>query len=123
MRMRNAWHERWSSVFVDGSLTSIAERPSLAVRWWRAIRPHSLGTAVAPVLVGGGVAVHDGGARPWAFALALVGVALLLVGVNLGNDYFDYRSGADPPIGTGPRPLQSGLLSPRSFLWGSLVAF
>ncbi len=96
---------------------------TLAGRWWVAIRPHSLGTALAPVLVGGGAAVHDGAARPWAFALAGVGVALLLVGVNLANDYFDYRSGADPPLGVGLRPLQAGVLSPRAFLVGSLVAF
>ncbi|MGH2459343.1 MAG: 1,4-dihydroxy-2-naphthoate octaprenyltransferase [Chloroflexota bacterium] len=97
--------------------------PTFVTRWWRAIRPHSLGTAVAPVLLAGGVAVHDGPVRPLAFALALVGVALLLIGVNLGNDYFDFRSGADPPIGVGPRPLQAGLLSPRWFLIGSLAAF
>lgn len=78
---------------------------------------------MAPVLVAGGVAVRDGGARPWAFLLALLGVALLLVGVNLGNDYFDFRSGADPPVGVGTRPLQSGLLAPRWFLLGSLASF
>ncbi len=97
--------------------------PSLAVRWWRAIRPHSLVTAVAPVLVAGGVAAHDGTIRPIAFILALIGVALLLIGVNLGNDYFDFRSGADPPIGQGQRPLQAGVLPPRWFLVGSLIAF
>lgn len=103
--------------------TSDAAALSLARRWWIAIRPHSLGTAVAPVLVGGGVAVGDGSARAWAFLLALAGVALLLVGVNLANDYFDLRNGADPPIGIGPRPLQAGLLSPRAFLVGSFGAF
>src|SRR5947208_3002301 len=96
---------------------------SLVARWWRAIRPHSLGTALAPVLVGGSVAARDGSFRWWAFVLAALGVALLLVGVNLGNDYFDYRSGADPPLGVGSRPLQSGLLSPRAFVSGSVVAF
>jgi 1,4-dihydroxy-2-naphthoate octaprenyltransferase len=95
----------------------------LARRWWRAIRPHSLGTAVAPVLVGGGLAIRDEGARPWAFALALLGVSLLLVGVNLANDYFDFRSGADPPLGVGRRPLQARVLAPRTFLVGSFAAF
>jgi 1,4-dihydroxy-2-naphthoate polyprenyltransferase len=92
-------------------------------RWWLAIRPHSLGTAVAPVLVGGGVAARDGTARPWAVALAVLGVAFLLIGVNLANDYFDYRSGADPPLGVGNRPLQKGILTPRAYLVGSFVAF
>jgi 1,4-dihydroxy-2-naphthoate octaprenyltransferase len=97
--------------------------PSLARRWWVAVRPHSLGTAVAPVLVAGGVAARDGGARPWAFVLAVLGVVFLLVGVNLANDYFDFRSGADPPLGVGNRPLQRGLLAPRAFLAGAIVAF
>jgi 1,4-dihydroxy-2-naphthoate octaprenyltransferase len=92
-------------------------------RWWKAIRPHSLGTALAPVLIGGGVAIRDGNFRAWAFLLAVLGVALLLIGVNLGNDYFDFRSGADPPIGVGGRPLQQGLLQPRTFLVGSIAAF
>jgi 1,4-dihydroxy-2-naphthoate octaprenyltransferase len=52
-----------------------------------------------------------------------LGVALLLIGVNLANDYFDYRSGADPPVGVGSRPLQSGVLAPTSYLTGSFVAF
>lgn len=77
---------------------------------------------MAPVLVGGGAAVHDGAIRPAAFALALLGVVLLLVGVNLGNDYFDFRSGADPPLGVGTRPLQAGLLAPGWFLASSLGA-
>lgn len=96
---------------------------SLPRRWWLAIRPHSLGTAVAPVLVGGGVAAGNGAARPWAFVLAVLGVALLLIGVNLANDYFDFRGGVDPPIGVGPRPLQRGLLSPGTFLRGAFAAF
>jgi 1,4-dihydroxy-2-naphthoate octaprenyltransferase len=73
-------------------------------------------------LVGGSAAIHDGEARPWALVVALVGVSLLLIGVNLANDYFDYRSGADPPLGVGPRPLQQGFLAPRTFLIGSIGA-
>lgn len=96
---------------------------SLAARWWLAIRPHSLGTALAPVIVGGGLAIRDGSARPLALILAFLGVGLLLVGVNLGNDYFDYRQGADPPIGRSNRALQRGVLPPRWFLIGGFVAF
>lgn len=105
------------------ALSGRSPRPSLPIRWWRASRPHSLGTAIAPVLVGGGVALHDGTARPVAFLLALLGVALLLIGVNLTNDYFDFFQGADPPIGVGARPLQTGLLAPSWFLIGGLIAF
>jgi 1,4-dihydroxy-2-naphthoate octaprenyltransferase len=96
--------------------------PSLIQRWWRAIRPHSLRTAVGPVLVGGSVALDNGAFRAWAFGLILIGLALLLIGMNLVNDYFDYRNGADPPIGVGTRALQTGLLAPRSFLLGGCGA-
>ena len=96
---------------------------SLPARWWLAIRPHSLGTALAPVIVGGGLAIRNGGARPLALILACLGVAFLLVGVNLGNDYFDYRQGADPPIGESNRALQREVLPPRWFLIGGFVAF
>lgn len=75
------------------------------------------------MLVAGAVAAHDGTIRPLAFLFALIGVSLLLIGVNLANDYFDFRSGADPPLGVGPRPLQTGVLSPGWFLRGSLIAF
>jgi 1,4-dihydroxy-2-naphthoate octaprenyltransferase len=57
-----------------------------------------------------------------AFALVLVGVATMLIGMNLLNDYFDYRNGADPPIGVGARAPQSGLLAPRAFLVGGCAA-
>jgi 1,4-dihydroxy-2-naphthoate octaprenyltransferase len=67
--------------------------------------------------------VAGGTFRPVAFLAAFFGVTFLLIGVNLGNDYFDFRSGADPPIGVGPRPLQAGWLKPRDLLFGSIVAF
>jgi 1,4-dihydroxy-2-naphthoate octaprenyltransferase len=81
-----------------------------------------LRTAVGPVLVGGSVALDEGAFRPFAFAMVLVGVALMLIGMNLVNDYFDYRNGADPPIGVGTRALQTGLLAPRAFLVGGCAA-
>jgi 1,4-dihydroxy-2-naphthoate octaprenyltransferase len=96
--------------------------PSLVQRWWLAIRPHSLRTALGPVLVGGSVALFDGSFRVWAITLALAGVTLLLIGTNLLNDYFDFRNGADPPLGVGQRALQTGLIAPNDFLRGGLLA-
>jgi 1,4-dihydroxy-2-naphthoate polyprenyltransferase len=98
------------------------DSPTLFQRWWQAIRPHSLRTALGPVLVGGCVALFTGSFRLWAFILALAGVALLLIGTNLLNDYFDFRNGADPPIGVGQRALQTHLLAPATFLRGGLAA-
>jgi 1,4-dihydroxy-2-naphthoate octaprenyltransferase len=89
-----------------------------------AIRPRTLPAAVAPVLVGTGLAVRD-----HAFALlpavaALVGALLIQIGANLSNDYLDYVKGADIAERTGPqRVAQSGLISLPRLRAGIAVTF
>jgi 1,4-dihydroxy-2-naphthoate octaprenyltransferase len=61
-----------------------------------AARPRTLPAAVAPVLVGTALAVHDtDDLRVLAFVAALLGAVLIQVGTNLSNDYSDARRGAD----------------------------
>lgn len=83
--------------------------------WVLAIRPRTLPAAVAPVLVGTAAAIAD---RQFVFIVAVAAgmVALLLqIGVNLANDYFDYKHGFDTADRLGPlRVTQSGLLQPAS---------
>lgn len=83
--------------------------------WILAIRPRTLPAAVAPVLVGTAAAIAD---RQFVFIAAVAAgmVALLLqIGVNLANDYFDYKHGFDTADRLGPlRVTQSGLLQPAS---------
>lgn len=87
-------------------------RPGFAA-WILAIRPRTLPAAVAPVFVGAALAVADGRFAP-APALAALAVALLMqIGVNLANDYFDFKKGVDSEERLGPiRVTQSGLISP-----------
>ena len=82
--------------------------------WWLAIRPSTLAASVAPVLAGTAVAVHEGGARPWA-GIAALGIALAIqVGVNLANDYSDFVRGADSAERVGPlRAASSGVIPPN----------
>jgi 1,4-dihydroxy-2-naphthoate octaprenyltransferase len=105
-------------------MTTTAVIPSPARVWWLALRPATLAAAVAPVLAGTAVAVHEGGARPWAGLAALVVALALQIGVNLANDYSDYVRGADTPQRIGPlRASASGIVAPERVRLAAITAF
>jgi 1,4-dihydroxy-2-naphthoate octaprenyltransferase len=92
--------------------------------WLLAARPATLWAAVAPVLVGSGLAWGEGAFRPDAFAVALVAAVLINVGANFANDASDARRGADGPARIGPpRAVASGLISPRRMWVGVASVF
>jgi 1,4-dihydroxy-2-naphthoate polyprenyltransferase len=79
--------------------------------WLMAARPQTLPAAAAPVIVGSGLAVHDGVFAPLPALAALVGAALIQVGTNFANDYYDAIKGADTDERQGfTRVTQSGLI-------------
>ena len=81
--------------------------------WLLATRPKTLPAAVAPVLVGTALAYADQGFAPLPAAAALAVALLLQIGVNLANDYFDFKKGIDTADRLGPmRVTQSGLIPP-----------
>jgi 1,4-dihydroxy-2-naphthoate octaprenyltransferase len=89
-----------------------------------AARPRTLPAAVAPVLVGTALAIHDDEFRPLAFLAALVGAVLIQVGTNLSNDYSDARRGADTEDRLGPvRVTAGGLVPPRQVLVATYLSF
>lgn len=80
--------------------------------WLMAARPQTLPAAAAPVIVGAGLAVHDGVFTPLPALAALVGAALIQVGTNFANDYYDAIKGADTDDREGfTRVTQSGLIA------------
>ena len=92
--------------------------------WWLAMRPTTLAASVAPVLAGTAVAVHEGGARPWAGIAALVIALAIQIGVNLANDYSDFVRGADTPLRIGPlRAAASGVVAPQRVKWAAIASF
>jgi 1,4-dihydroxy-2-naphthoate octaprenyltransferase len=92
--------------------------------WLLAIRPKTLPAAVAPVLVGSAMAIHDGKFDLLPALAAMAGSLLLQIGVNLANDYFDHVKGVDSPERRGPvRVTQSGLISPQNVRLGMMVVF
>jgi 1,4-dihydroxy-2-naphthoate octaprenyltransferase len=92
--------------------------------WIWAARPKTLGAAVAPVLVGTGMAVEAGMWHPLSAVLALLGAVLIQVGVNYHNDYADYVQGADTEDRVGPlRVTQAGLVAPETMWRATIFVF
>jgi 1,4-dihydroxy-2-naphthoate polyprenyltransferase len=101
-----------------------APAPSSARVWWMAVRPATLAASVAPVLAGTAVAVHEGGARPWAGIAALVVALAMQIGVNFANDYSDFIRGADSSRRVGPlRAAASGVVAPERVERAAIVSF
>jgi 1,4-dihydroxy-2-naphthoate octaprenyltransferase len=92
--------------------------------WLLATRPKTLPAAVAPVIVGSALAYADQGFSMLP-AIAALAVALLLqIGVNLANDYFDFKKGIDTEDRLGPiRVTQSGLMPPSRVKTAMIIIF
>ncbi len=87
--------------------------------WVLATRPKTLPAAVSPVAVGAAAAGSDGSFAALPALAALAGALLLQVGVNLANDYFDFRRGIDGAGRKGPlRVTQAGLIPPEQVRLG-----
>jgi 1,4-dihydroxy-2-naphthoate octaprenyltransferase len=92
--------------------------------WLLAARPQTLPAAAAPVAVGTGLALGDGRFAPLPALAALVGAALIQVGTNLANDYFDAVKGADTPEREGfTRVTAGGLIPPASVRRAAALVF
>lgn len=104
------------------SLSSI----SAPQAWMLAVRPKTLPAAVSPVLIGTALAIKSGHFSLLPACAALVVSLLLQIGVNLANDYFDYKKGVDTEERLGPiRVTQSGLIPPqmvKKAMLGTLTA-
>jgi 1,4-dihydroxy-2-naphthoate octaprenyltransferase len=92
--------------------------------WVDAARPRTLPAAVAPVLVGSGLARHAGGLDAGAAGLCLAFALLVQIGTNLANDYYDFIRGADTAERVGPqRAVSAGLVTPRTMGWAAAGVF
>jgi 1,4-dihydroxy-2-naphthoate octaprenyltransferase len=92
-------------------------------QWLAGARPRTLPAAVAPVLVGTGVAVALDGFRPVPALLALLVALALQVGVNYANDFSDGRRGTDADRVGPMRLVGSGAASERAVLVAAVLSF
>jgi 1,4-dihydroxy-2-naphthoate octaprenyltransferase len=92
-------------------------------QWIAGARPRTLPAALAPVLVGSGVAAAlDGFDLPAALLALLVALALQ-VAVNYANDYSDGKRGTDSDRVGPMRLVGSGAAAPRQVLVAACLAF
>jgi 1,4-dihydroxy-2-naphthoate octaprenyltransferase len=79
--------------------------------WVMAARPQTLPAAAAPIVVGVGLALDEGQFAFLPALAAFVGAALIQVGTNFANDYYDAVQGADTEARQGfTRVTSSGLI-------------
>lgn len=82
-----------------------------------AARPKTLPAAIAPVLAGTAVAIHEHGLHWLSALLALVTALLLQISANFANDALDFKRGADTAARTGPtRVTSSGVVTAEAVL-------
>ena len=99
-------------------------RPGSPGAWLLAARPKTLPAAMAPVLVGSGLAAADARFAAGPALAALAGALLIQIATNFANDYYDFLKGADTEARLGPtRAAQAGLLPPSAVRTGALVTF
>jgi 1,4-dihydroxy-2-naphthoate octaprenyltransferase len=106
------------------SARDVVGPPSGLRIWLMAARPRTLPAAVAPVLVGTGLAGFLHVFHPLRFIAALLGAIFIQVGTNLSNDYSDARRGADTEDRLGPvRVTAGGLVPPGRVLLATYLTF
>lgn len=109
----------------DTSMAAPTPSPTLPPwkLWVLAARPKTLPAAVAPILVGTGVAIHEHGFHALSAVMALLTALLLQIAANFANDALDFKRGADTAERMGPtRVTSSGLISHRAVMIATGVA-
>jgi len=73
------------------------------LRWFLAIRPKTLGIALAPVIAGSVLAWVETPDGSWpTFFITLFAALMIQIGTNLYNDAVDFERGTDTPARLGP---------------------
>jgi 1,4-dihydroxy-2-naphthoate octaprenyltransferase len=95
-------------------MSTAAADVSKTKAWVMAARPQTLPAGSAPVIVGVGLAIHDGRFSLFPALAALVGALLIQIATNFANDYFDAMKGTDEPDREGfTRVTAGGLIPPQ----------
>ncbi|MGA3058946.1 MAG: 1,4-dihydroxy-2-naphthoate octaprenyltransferase [Candidatus Bathyarchaeia archaeon] len=95
---------------------------SKAKVWWQAFRYHFVPPSIFPAVLGGLVSwATKAGFLSLYFLLVLVAIIINHIGLNMTDDYYDYKHSVDKlklgeknPYTGGSGTLSSGLLSPQS---------
>jgi 1,4-dihydroxy-2-naphthoate octaprenyltransferase len=101
-----------------------------AKTWWRGFRYHFVPPSIFPAVLGGLVSWVHGTFYPLLFLVVLVAIIVNHVGLNMTDDYFDYKHSVDQlkpgeknPYTGGSGTLSSGAIKPQSMLRAFVVCF
>lgn len=94
---------------------------SIAI-WWQAFRFHFVPPSFMPAILGSVIAwALTGQFYLWYFLIAVIGVTINHIALNMTDDYFDYKHSVDRakdreknPYSGGSGTLTSGLIQPRT---------
>ena len=108
--------------------TTVAPKMAAGWRLFLATRAPFLTATLVPVSLGAAVAAFEGVFSWGLFAITIVGAVCAHLGLNIANDIFDAKSGADDfnvtptMFSGGSRVLQYGLMSMRQ-MWALSLGF
>ena len=113
---------------VTASTTRHNKRSFNLKTWIQEARPQYLLLPVVLILVGTSIAAYEGRLNMAYAILALVGLLLCHMSVNILNDYFDFKSGVDlktmkTPFSGGSGILPAERLTPTQVLWYGSICF
>jgi len=98
--------------------------------WWRAIRYHFVTPSIFPAVLGGLISWANGEFYLWLFILVLAVVIINNIGLNMTDDYFDYKHAVDNlkpgeknPYTGGSGTLSNGTIKPRKMLMAFSLCF
>lgn len=106
----------------------MSSQTSRAKVWWHAIRYHFVTPSIFTAVLGGLVSWANGEFYLWLFILVLIVVIINHIGLNMTDDYFDYKHAVDKrkpgeknPYTGGSGTLSGGAIKPtKMFLAFSL---
>ena len=110
--------------------TPMSSQTSRAKVWWQAIRYHFVTPSIFPAVLGGLVSWANGDFCLWLFILVLIVVIINHIGLNMADDYFDYKHAVDKlkrgeknPYTGGSGTLTSGAVKPANMLLAFSICF
>jgi len=104
---------------------------SKAKVWWLAFRYHFVPPSIFPAVLGGLVSwATKNGFLSLYFLLVLVAIIINHIGLNMTDDYYDYKHSVDKlvpgeknPYSGGSGTLSSGLLAPKSMFKAFTICY
>jgi len=106
-------------------------RANKAKVWWLAFRYHFVPPSIFPAVLGSLVSwATNSGLIPLYFLLVLVAIIINHIGLNMTDDYFDYKHSVDKlapgeknPYSGGSGVLSGGLLAPKSMFKAFILCY